>query len=69
VPEADWYVLPAVTNMPRSACGYGQRKVYESPGGHWLSDSDADDVFLVSCGGPSASAGAAVKYRAAEKFR
>jgi hypothetical protein len=38
----------AVTNMPRSGYEYGRRKVYESPGGQWLSDSDTDDVFLVS---------------------
>jgi len=48
VPEADWYVLLAVTKMPRSGYEYGRRKVYESPGGQWLSDSDTDDVFLVS---------------------
>lgn len=48
VPEAYWYVLPAVTNMPRSGYGYDRRKVYESPRGQWLSDSDTDDVFLVS---------------------
>jgi hypothetical protein len=48
VPEVDWYVLLAATNMPRSGYGYGRRKVYESPGGQWLSDSDTDDVFMVS---------------------
>jgi hypothetical protein len=47
VPEVDWYVLPAVTDMSRSDCGYGRRKVYQTPG-HWLSDSDTEDVFLVS---------------------
>jgi len=48
VPEADWYVLPTVTNMPRSDYGSSRRKVYESSRGQWLSESDADDVSVVS---------------------
>lgn len=32
--------------MPRSGYRWGQRNVYDPPGGQWLSDSETDDVFL-----------------------
>lgn len=34
--------------MLKSGYGYGQRNVDELPGRLWLSDSETDDVFLVS---------------------
>jgi hypothetical protein len=48
LPAAVKYVIPSVTDMPGSVYGYGQRKVYEPPGRQWMSDSETDDVFLVS---------------------
>ena len=49
VPEVRCYVRLAVTDMPRSGYRWGQRNVYDPPGRQWLSDSETDDVFLVSC--------------------
>ena len=46
--EAVWYVISVVKDMLKLGYGYDKWNVDQLPGRLWLSDSETDDVFLVS---------------------